>query len=280
VNYHRSSQCRDEEYHEHMRRVARAGGIKSGKSRRERLKSDHGSVVDPTSEDPSIRDLLLSISAHLARSGGSTDLDSPSGRGLIDLHSGGDPLGPSEGTQSGQTPSKNSPLWAPSVLKRVAPASPATVAHRVLRGRKVGPAPAAPPARLSARTARIQRDVRTAAARPETLKTGGVAGPDFKRWYERYRKVSGNHHRRGQALDVWADLEMSTGERRALMRFTERRWRPPGGLRPAAPPDFLLRVWLPELQLQRRKLTQGEPSKVGDHLVGLIQNLKRRGGTT
>jgi len=279
VNYHRSSQCRDEEWHEHMRRLGRAGGFKSGKSRRDRLKTDHGSVVDPTSDHPSIRDLLFNISAYLARTGGSSALDSPSGRADIDLHSGGDPLGPSEGTQSGQTPSKNRPLWAPSVLKRVAPASPATVAHRVLRGRKVGPAPAPPsPARLSARTAPIPRDVRgSPRPGPETLKPGGVAGPSYTTWYDRFRRLGGYGIKRETAKAFWRALDQSPAERRRCWTFTAEQARTWRGAR--KPPNTLafLQVWQRQLERERVQRTRGEPTAVGAHMESLIGKLKRRG---
>jgi hypothetical protein len=285
VNYHRSTECRDEEWHDHMRRLGRAGGFKSGKSRRDRLKTDHGSLVDPTSEDPSIRDLLLSISAHLGRSGGSSALDSPPAGGAHRSPlEGGSRSGSSEGTpvpHPPHPPSKKRPLWAPSVLKRVAPASPATVAHRVLRGRKVGPAPAAPPARLSARTEPIPRDVRgSPGPRPEALTRGGGRGPTFEGWYDGcFRRLGGNGIKRAAALALWAALDQSPAERRRCWAFTQeqsRRWR--GACRPPNTLAFL-QVWHRRLQRERVEQTRNEhPHAAGDLIGVVLDNLKSRRG--
>jgi hypothetical protein len=280
VRYHRSSECRDEEEETRRRRQARQAGIKSGESRRDRLKTRHGSNVGVVPDLHEIRDILFNLSAHLARTTVRTPLTADPEGGDIDLLSGGDSLGPSEGTQSGQTPSKNRPLWAPSVLKRVAPASPATVAHRVLRGRKVGPAPAPPsPARLSARTAPIPRDVRRGPrTRPETLKPGGARGPDFSTWYEQqFRRLGGYGIKREAAKAFWRALGQSPAERRRCWTFTAeqaRTWR--GGRKPPNTLAFL-QVWQRQLERERVQRTRGEPTAVGADMDTLIGKLKRRG---
>jgi hypothetical protein len=279
LQYHRSSQCREEDEDSRRSRQARRAGIKSGEVRRDRSKTRHGSNVGVVPDLHEIRELLFNVSAYLARTDVRTPLTADPEQGLIDLHSSGDSLDPSEGSGS-QTPSKNRPLWAPSVLKRMAPASPATVAHRVLRRRKVGPALVPPgPARLSARTAPIPRDVRRGPrARPETLKPGGARGPDFDTWYEQqFRRLGGYGIKREAAKAFWRALDQSPAERRRCWTFTAqqaRTWR--GGRKPPNTLAFL-QVWQRQLERERVQRTRGEPTAVGADMDRLIAKLQRRG---
>jgi len=186
----------------------------------------------------------------------------------------GDPLGSGD-----QEPVEDGPLWARSVSQRVAPASRPTVANRVLRRRKVGPAPAPPGrARLSARAGHVQRYVKTAATGPEAPRQGGRAGPDFELWYELYRRLTGVPYRRPDALRAWDELGMTAAQRCALWEFTKRRARQYRAARqnPPNPARFLRVVWKLE-QIERRRQARGKPSAAADVVADVIkrrENLK------
>jgi len=184
-----------------------------------------------------------------------------------------DPLGSGDP----QPPSNEGPLCARSDLKRVAPASRPLVANLVLRRRKVGPAPSAPPARLSARAGQRRRDVRPPAPGPEASKPGGAAGPSFEVWYERYRRLTGVPFRREVAVRVWAWLGMDAAERRALWEFSEMRARVySADFKAPNPARFLRAVWWPELKARRRQARHGGQGAAGDVLAVVLENLKGR----
>lgn len=169
------------------------------------------------------------------------------------------------------------PSAAPSGLKRVAAASRPLVANLVLRRRKVGPAPAAPPARLAARAGRSRRELRPPAPGPEAAKRGGAAGPDFKQWYDRYRRLTGVFYLRQDALHEWEHLAMDASERRALWVFTDEKARTYSPeFKAPNPAEFLRVVWQLELRARRAQVRSGQPVEAGDVLAAVLKNLKGR----
>lgn len=276
-HYHRSSEAREEDAADHMRRLAVLGGRASGEARRRRANQHEkgelpglGSGLDPSRMGGVIREVVSNVFAHLGLTAGSTALDTLSGapRSSIPARSTASPALP-DGTAS-----KNAPLPSPLILKRMAAAS--AIANRVLRT----------PEKSAARTGRARSAARAASSDTRqdmrrdraSRATKRGRGPDFGLWYSLWRRGGGQPYRRQLAGELWARLDMTDDERRALWACTQQLLREHYDDEFRAPNSeaFLDQVWRPALQRRRRDARRAAPTSTADLVAAVVDQIKTR----